>query len=330
MFITRGRTATWLLLVAGLPGQQGALRLRLWRALKAVGAATLRDGVYIAPELDPVSTVFREQLSEIRSAGGTGMLFTIGEMPPEEQDALIALFDRSAQYDKLALSVRAFVDNLRAFNESEARRSLRQLQRECAAIEATDFFRDPRKTSPPAEVLEAERAFNKRFSPDEPVAIQATVLRRSPSDFQGRVWATRSHLWVDRVCSAWLIRRFVDTQARFQWLKRVADCPKKAVGFDFDGATFTHIGNYVTFEVLLRSFALEEDAALEKLGALVHVLDVGGNRIAEAAGFEAVLTGARERCTNDDDLLDDMSRVLDDLYRAFSQAVASRGGAAKA
>jgi hypothetical protein len=308
---------TWSLLVVSLPGHQGALRLRLWRSLKALGSAALRDGVYAAPALDHVRAVFEQQLSEIKAAGGTGMIFTIGDIPSEEEESLVSLFDRAEQYQKYALSVDAFFDSLETLSEIEARRSLRQLQREHATIEAIDFFPTKEKESVLTALQNAERAFLQRFSPDEPVAIHAKIPRRQTSDFQNRLWATRSRLWIDRVCSAWLVRRFIDPGARFQWLKRSTDCPKDAIGFDFDGALFTHTDNNVTFEVLLHSFSLYSDAALSRIAALVHMLDVGGNRVAEAAGFEAILTGARERCATDDELLGSMSQVLDDLYAAF-------------
>jgi hypothetical protein len=145
------------------------------------------------------------------------------------------------------------------------------------------------------------------------------VPRLDAADYQGRLWATRKCLWVDRVASAWLIRRFIDPKARFQWLAKPADCPKKALGFDFDGAAFTHVGDRVTFETLLASFGLEEDAALMRLGAMVHSLDVGGEPVAEAKGFEAMLAGARERLTDDDALLAEISSVLDSFYAHFER-----------
>jgi hypothetical protein len=308
---------TWLLLVASLPGHQGALRVRWWRSLKALGAATLRDGVYIAPAFDDARTILEEQLSEIRAAGGSGMIFTVSDVPSEDEGTLTTLFDRGEQYEKHAIAVEAFLDSLGRLSEVEARRSLRQLQREYAAIESIDFFPTNQKESALTALQGAEKDLLRRFSPDEPVAIHAAIPRRALVDFQNRLWATRSRLWVDRLCSAWLIRRFIDPGARFKWLRRTTDCPKKAVGFDFDGALFTHIENYVTFEVILHSFSLDGDAALSRIAALVHVLDVGGNRVPEAAGFEAVLTGARERCSGDNELFHDMSQVLDDLYAAF-------------
>ena len=124
------------------------------------------------------------------------------------------------------------------------------------------------------------------------------------------------------MASAWLIRRFIDPAARFRWLARPSDCPKSALGFDFDGATFTHVGDRVSFETLMASFGLEDDAALARLAAMVHQLDVGGEPVAEASGFEAVMAGARERLADDDALLVEMSAVLDSLYAHFEREAA--------
>ena len=142
------------------------------------------------------------------------------------------------------------------------------------------------------------------------------------SRYQGRTWATRRRLWVDRLASAWLIRRFIDPKARFRWLAKASECPKRAIGFDFDGAPFSHVGDRVTFETLLASFGLDQDAALGRVAAMVHQLDVGGAVVAEAGGFEAVLAGARERLADDDALLAEMSGVLDSLYAYFQRDVA--------
>jgi hypothetical protein len=124
---------------------------------------------------------------------------------------------------------------------------------------------------------------------------------------------------VDRVTSAWLIKRFIDPEARFVWIHTPQDCPADAIGFDFDGAAFTHTDHRVTFEVLVASFDLAADPALTRLGMLVHALDVGGVPVPEAAGFEAMLTGVRASCTDDDQILTAMMPVLDAFYAAFGQ-----------
>jgi hypothetical protein len=122
------------------------------------------------------------------------------------------------------------------------------------------------------------------------------------------------------VACAWLIRRFIDPKAKFLWLKNAKDCPKRAVGFDFDGAEFSHVGTKVTFEVLIASFALEQDPGLSRLAMLVHHLDVGGIPMAEAAGFSTILAGTRTLHAADDDLLKAMTSVLDGLYAGYASA----------
>lgn len=156
------------------------------------------------------------------------------------------------------------------------------------------------------------------LSPGETRAVDTVVRRCESAAYQGRTWATRRYLWVERIASAWLIRQFIDHQAYFVWLEAVSDCPPEALGFDFDHAAFTYIGDRVTFEVLLASFGLARDQGLVRLRAMVHAQDVGGDFVAEASGFEAMLAGSRQRCADDDRLLAEMATVLDSLYAHFS------------
>jgi hypothetical protein len=168
----------------------------------------------------------------------------------------------------------------------------RRLQREFDAVRATDFFPGDAAIEAAAAWADLGKRIAGLLSPDEPHDTDGAIPRLEASQYQGRTWATRRRLWIDRVASAWLIRRFIDREARFQWLARPSDCPKRALGFDFDGATFTHVGDRVTFQTLMASFGLEGDAALVRLGALVHVLDAGGEPVPEATGLEAVMAGA--------------------------------------
>jgi hypothetical protein len=312
------------MLVASLSGQQSALRIRVWRALKAAGAAPLRDGVYVVPATPATSAALDEQRRQVGAAGGDAYVLPVSSPRPEDETSFTALFDRTEEYGALERSVEEFVAALPRRTETEVRRGLRQLKRDLATIEAIDFFSGRAQAGAASALREAEAAVLRTFSPEEPAAICAAIPRRDVADYRGRTWATREHLWVDRVASAWLIRRFIDCDARFLWLHRASDCPRTATGFDFDGAEFTHVGDRVTFEVLVESFGLRSDAALIRLGALVRALDVGGERVPEAIGFEAVLTGARERCAGDDALLEHISGLLDDVYLAFSQSGAAR------
>ena len=145
------------------------------------------------------------------------------------------------------------------------------------------------------------------------------------ADYRGRTWATRGNLWVDRVSSAWLIRRFIDDKAAFAWLADPGDLPRNAVGFDFQQAQFTHAGDLVTFQVLVRKLGLERDRGLAGLGEAVRFLDVGGAPMPEAAGLLAIIEGARADARDDDDLLQRVTPALDALYSGFRSRKAKSG-----
>jgi len=307
----------WLLLVTNLPGRNPTLRMRIWRALKAAGAGLLRDGAYVLPNGERSREVLDEQGAEIKAAGGFVQVLSFDAESAEQNAELVALFDRTEEYAEAIERLETLKGELAKLAEPEGRQRLAGITREVAAIVARDFFPgEPRKQMEGA-LADAERAFNARFSPDEPHAVHRNIQPRDRRDFRGRTWATRERLWIDRVASAWLIRRFIDPKAKFLWLKRVKDCPKGAVGFDFDGAEFTHVDSKVTFEVLVASFNLEQDVGLARLAALVHHLDVGGIPIAEGPGFATIMAGARSLQQDDDALLKAMTPVLDSLYAGY-------------
>jgi hypothetical protein len=307
----------WLLLITNLPGQNQTLRMRVWRALKSAGAGLLRDGVYVLPESSASRKTFAEQAIEIGTGAGSAHILSFQSESTDQQNTLTALFDRTADYQEINARLEALGKDLASCIELDARRRLAAIGRDVAAVVAMDFFPGQPQAQLQSALAEAEAALNARFSPNEPKAAHRKIPRLNAKDYRGRTWATREHLWIDRVCSAWLIRHFIDPKARFVWLKRPKDCPKRAVGFDFDGAAFTHVDSKVTFEVLLASFGLDGDLALMRLGALVHYLDVGGLPVPEAAGFAAIVTGTRSLQPDDDALLKHVSPVLDSLYHTY-------------
>lgn len=309
----------WLLLVNSVSGENKTARQRIWRALKASGAAALRDGVYVLPKSDSARAVFTEQAEEVVAAGGSAHILSFASEDDAQQRELIQLFDRNSDYAELFAKLDAFKADVAKVDEVEAHRQLATLRRDVAALGAIDFFPGASRHQIEGALADCEAVLNARFSPDEPHAANGLIPKREKARYRGRTWATRQHLWVDRVASAWLIRRFIDPKAKFLWLKKPKDCPKTALGFDFDGAEFTHIAARVTFEVLVASFGLDEDRALARLGALVHYLDVGGIPVPEAAGFAAIMAGARAQQANDDKLLQAMGTVLDSLYAAYSE-----------
>ena len=161
------------------------------------------------------------------------------------------------------------------------------------------------------------RAVEQRCSPGEPRSIPGMpIARLDVRKFQGRRWATRARPGVDRMACVWLIRRFIDPAAQFLWLADPAQAPRGALGFDFDGARFTHAGVRVSFEVLVASFGLDADPALARLGLAVRYLDAGGIPVPEAAGLAAVLSGLREVHADDDRLVAAAAAVFDALHAA--------------
>jgi hypothetical protein len=292
--------------------------MRLWRALKSAGAASLRDGVYLLPASVSARREFEARAGEIRSARGSAYILPLDAESPQQHKSFQAFFDRTADYAAYIAELVAFQRRLPKLQEAAARRKLEALRRDLGQIVGSDFFPGASRQQAQNRLADTEAALCARFSANEPSALHRKILRQNRRDYQSRTWATREHLWIDRVCSAWLIRRFIDSKAKFLWLKRLKDCPKAAVSFDFDGAEFSHVDAKVTFEVLIDSFSLGPDPGLTRLAALVHYLDVGGVPIPEAAGLFAIVTGARAQHRNDDALLRSIAPVLDSLYASYS------------
>jgi hypothetical protein len=310
--------ARWLLLVISLPTSSATGRMRIWRALKSLGCVALRDGAYLLPSGAGRAEALRELGDECVREGGSSWLMTVTPSPDDEI-TYRQLFDRSEQYAELRKSWKSENRGLRSLSMTDLARLKRRLEKDFDALRASDFFPSEASVEAEAAWIDFSKRIDAVLSPDEPHETAGRVPTLDPIQYRGRTWATRRRLWVDRVASAWLIRRFIDPDAKFRWLAKPSDCPKSALGFDFDGATFTHVDDRVTFETLLASFSLGGDAALARLATIVHALDVGGEPVPEATGFEAVMAGARERIADDDALLAEMSNVLDSLYAHFGR-----------
>lgn len=302
----------WCLLVLSLPTDNTTARMRAWRALKAGGAVVLRDGVYVLPDRPPQREHLREVAVDVRANGGSARLMTgvAAEEPIEP------LFDRRAEFAPVVKEAKA------ALGQPDAARSARRLRKAFDLLAAIDFFPGEAQRQAAEAVAELEQHVAHAEDPDEPRATKRAVARADRAAYQGRVWATRQRPRVDRLASAWLIRRFIDPAARFVWLADVKQCPRRAVGFDFDGATFSHVGTRVTFEVLIAAFELTSPA-LHRLGTLVHGLDAGGVMPPEAAGVEAVLAGMRDAIANDDALTLAAAGVFEGLYQTFEKDAAA-------
>ena len=308
----------WHVLIVSLPTRSATERMRVWRALKAMGCGVLRDGVYLLPAVEQAEAAFERQAAEVNAAGGQAYVLSLDSVDGEQEQAFRALFDRDVDYAALKTAIAGLQAQLKRPPATLAREAA-QLQKTYFALAEIDYFPSTAQEQIQTLLEELLQQITAKLNPGEPQAAAGKVKRLERAQYQGRTWATRKKLWVDRMASAWLIARFIDAQAKFKWLNQPTDCPKQALGFDFDGAAFTHIGSRVTFEVLLASFGLEEDAALARIGGIVHFLDVGGVPVAEAAGLEAVLQGLRDSAPHDDALLAAVTPLFDGLYLAFQK-----------
>ena len=300
------------ILIVTLPTQPNAVRLRIWRALKALGCVALRDGAYLLP-LEQ-SALLEELATEAIQHGGNASVLALSPRDEKQQLELLAKFDRAEAFSAWQQTARGLSAELDRLSETEARRRARAVADALQALQRIDYYPGPAAAQAQAELALLRRTVDLRFSRGEPEGIPGDVPRLDVARFQRKRWATRARPWVDRLASAWLIRRFIDPRARFAWLDDGLQLQRGAIGFDFDGARFTHVGHRVTFEVLVASFGLGADPALQPIAAAVHFLDAGGIPVAQAAGLEAVLAGLRELHTDDDRLAEAAGAIFDALY----------------
>lgn len=309
------------ILILTLPTQPNAVRVRVWRALKTLGCGALRDGAYLLPVEQ--AGLFEPLAAEVREHGGTAMVLSLSPQDDAQRDELLALFDRTEAYAQWRDTATALQSELATLGETEARRRWRAVAEALQGLRRIDYYPGAAAEQAQSELDVLRQALDARFSRGEPrPQVDHGIERLDARKFQGKRWATRARPWVDRLACAWLIRRFIDTQARFIWLSDPAGttpAPRGALGFDYDGARFTHVGARVTFEVLLAAFGLDKDARLQRIAGAVHYLDAGGIPVPEAAGLESVLGGLRELRADDDALVAAAAAVFDALYAAPAQ-----------
>ena len=306
-------------LILSLPARNSTVRMRVWRALKDSGCGVLRDGVYVLPASAAASATLGAVGTEIRSHGGFAIQVELHLKADEQHAPLRGLFDRSPEYAKLLENIKEARASLRRLGIRKALTLIDRLQQRFEKLAAMDFFPGTAKAQTTDAISALKSAYRQTYARGEPRVSRRRLQPADRKKYQARVWATRKDPWIDRLASAWLIKQFIDPAARFTWLDRPSSLPAKAVGFDFDGAEFTHVGNRVTFEVLVEAFGLDKDAALQAIGTSVHYLDVGGIRAADAKGLETVLRGVKEKSNNDDALLTEAMRIFDHFYSAYSE-----------
>ncbi len=307
----------WLVFVTQLPTDDPAGRMKVLRTLETFGCAPLRDGVYLLPDSGENRRGLAKLAAFVSSINGSGHVLNVKSADDEQSKRFRTLFDRSEQYRELVMTVDSLKAGFGISDPVAINRVLGKQRRDLEAITALDFFGSPQRDKAERVLADMEARVRELMFPDNAPASPSAGVARANRAYFRRAWATRKPLFTDRLAAAWLIRRFIDPEATLIWLDTARSAPVTAVSFGYDGATFRNSRNRVTYEEMLASFKLEKDSALMKIGRLVHALEVGGSRLAEAAGVETLLAGARRRATTDDELLAESEKTFDLLYEAY-------------
>lgn len=313
----------WLLLVHQLPAKPSNLRVRTWRRLQQLGAVAVKQAVYALPDSPAAREDFEWLKTEIEAAGGQASVFAADTVDTWSSDELVEEFRRAREADYVALG-RAVERALAAARRKRAPRQSRRassrivetFRQRLAAIEAIDFFGSAGRDR--AGVLLSD--LHQALSAPDAARTEIAASGRTPESFVGRIWVTRPRPGIDRMGSAWLIKRFIDLDARFGFVEE-APSAGTAVPFDMFGVEFTHRADWCTFETLAHTFAIS-DGAIVRLAAIVHDLDLKDTRFGapEAGAVGALVDGLRELYDDDHVLLEQGMTMFEALYRAFSRA----------
>jgi hypothetical protein len=327
-----GAPQRWLLFVHQLPSQPSNLRVTTWRRLQQLGAIALKQAVYALPDTPDAREDFEWLKAEVKAAGGDASVFAAAHADAWTDDQLIAEFRRTRRdmYEALARDVEKALK--RTGRRKTARvprgpgpgRMLALFQQRLADTERIDFFggggRDRALTL--VRRLEEHAAASGR-TPARPASTGSTRTIVG----QNRLWITRPRPGVDRMASAWLIRRFIDPRARFGFAADRDRVPDQAIPFDMFDVEYSHRNGGCTFETLCAAFGLD-DPALPRIAAIVHDLDLKDGRFGapECGTVGAMIEGLQLAHADDDALLSQGMTLFESLYRAFERAERSRHG----
>jgi hypothetical protein len=321
----------WLLFVHQLPSNSSNLRVRTWRRLQQVGAVPIKQAVYVLPDSPVAREDFEWLRTEVKASGGDASVFVANHVDAWSDDALIESFRRSAQdgYAALAAEVEETLKRATAARRPRGTRApaiarLLSLFRErLAAVDAVDFFGSAGRDRVIALVTQLEALVlpSARERGDSPLSSRAAA-----GSFQGRLWVTRPRPGVDRMASAWLIRRYIDQEARFGFAADLGAVPAAGVPFDMFGVEFSHQGEGCTFETLCRVFGVEHPA-IARVATIVHDLDLKDGKFgAPEAGIVGTLVeGLQLAHADDEQLLAQGMAMFDALYRGFEHPARRTG-----
>jgi hypothetical protein len=309
-----------VLFMPTIPSKPASVRVKIWRRLQAIGAVGLRGSVYALPNREECVEVFEWVSRELRELGGQASICE-GRFLDESTDDDIArrfIDARNADYTEIATAAKQLMKQLDVKRIAAERSAAiadqhARLVHRLGEVTAIDFLQVPGR-----EAVEGLLAAIARALPRDPtVTSEPLAVVARPS---GATWVTRAGVHVDRIASSWLIRRFIDPEARFKFVPAKGYIPKRGeLRYDMFEAEFTHVGDRCTFEVLVERMALR-DPALVAIGEIVHDLDMRDEKFAreETAGVRSTIDGICTVARDDDQRIAAASPMLDGLHSHFS------------
>jgi hypothetical protein len=324
----------WLLLLFFLPAREAHARVQAWRRLQRIGAVSLKNSAYVLPESPESREDFEWIRNEIVARGGQAMVLAAAAPGPATSDEIVGAFRaaRSRDFEALAAGASRLLEKAAGRGANRARRQLtqgaRRLRERFDEAVRIDFFGAPGREQAAALLARLDRATGRTRTMEPSPSTPAKAV-----DYRGKVWLTRPRPGVDRMSSAWLIRRFIDPKARFVF-GETAKTPN-TIPFDTFEAEFGHHGSHCTFETFCDRFAIA-DASVRYIGRIVHDLDLKESTYGEAdtATIGRLVEGLRraydERNKDDDALLSSGIEMFEALYQsARAAARASRSSTAR-
>jgi hypothetical protein len=311
--------ARWLLLIHQIPPRPAYLRVKIGRHLQRIGAVAIKNSVYALPRNDETQEDFQWVLREVVKGGGDASILEARFIEGLSDEQVLTLFQtaREADYREAAEEARQVAASLPKRGpppenrRNEVANQIARLRQRLSELEAIDFFGAPGREIAEGIVSGMEARMKPTVESKEPAK---PTLRRE--EYRGRTWVTRAGIKVDRMASAWLIRKLIDPQARFKFVPAKGYQPQKGeLRFDMFEAEFTHEGDLCTFEVLLERFGLDEPA-LRAIAEIVHDVDVKDAKYGreEAPGVGQVVAGIAAAHDDDEGRLERGSALFEDLY----------------
>lgn len=315
--ISERQLGSWLFLLFDMPKSQSTGRVKVWRRLKKFGAIQLKASTYVLPDEPTHYERFQWLAKEIVDTGGEATLVRVKDIEGMPHAAVVALFNeaRAHDYDEIAEPLTRLIQDRKARKESQENftSQLEKIRRRFQEIRDIDYFQSSRgedlqRLLRKAEVLEIP----KRKPQPRP--------RLRSEDYRAKTWVTRPRPEIDRVGSAWLIRKFIDAEAIFAFADTPAEFPD-AIPYDMFEVEFSHHGDSCTFETMIERFGIRDRAVL-RLAELIHDADVEDDKFHQVDGFgvEKIFKGWAKQGLNDHQILSKGFDCFDALYAQFKRS----------